>query len=329
MSKTLTVFGSARADAFLQLPPENVGKECNIDTKRCVIELAFAAKIPLNGVDVCIGGNGANVSVGTKRLGVESVLIAEIGQGTMSDFVFTELSKEIDCSKVSQTYGVKAGFGAILSYQGERTILSYYPPYRPQFPEDLPETPWAYLTSTGEDFEEYFESINAWIVKHNSRLVFNPGGRQIAKGKEWLQKYLSLTELLLVNREEGEEIVGMSASAGKEKELIQSIVALGCKQVVITDGGVGAFAWDGKTYMKIGSLPYNAIERTGAGDAFSTGCLAALTQGKSLAEGLMWGTCNSTSVILKIGPQAGLLKTEELQPWFDIAQKSNIKVEAF
>jgi sugar/nucleoside kinase (ribokinase family) len=325
----LTIFGSARADAFLSIPEGKVTKECNLDTKRCVIELSYAAKIPLDGVIFCVGGNGANVAVGTHRLKVESTLVAEVGEGIMADYVMRELGKEISLERISQTNGVPAGFGAVLSYQGERTIMSYYPPERPAVPSDLVGSEWAYLTSTGEDFEEYFEQIYDWIIKNNVKLAFNPGGRQIAKGKEWLGKYLAVTELLLVNREEAEEIVGMNGTAGKEKELLDAVFHLGCKRVVVTDGGVGAFAWDGKDYLKIGIIPRDAVERTGAGDAFSTGCLSALIQGENLEVGMMWGTCNSTSVILKVGPEDGLLNMEGINKWMEEANNANVKVDKF
>src|SRR5260221_5405438 len=194
----LTIFGSARVDAFLELPDERANQVCDIDHKNCFIQLSYSAKIPLKRTSYLVGGNGANVSVGTKRLGIDNYLIAEVGSGVMSDFAKNELEKEIDMTYVTQTEGVAEGFGAVIVYQGERTILSYYPPSRPPFPPDLPDSEWAYLTSIGDNFEEFYDDVYTWLMKSNAKLVFNPGGRQIKKGKEWLSQFLQKCELLMV-----------------------------------------------------------------------------------------------------------------------------------
>src|SRR3989344_2065052 len=141
----LTVFGSARIDAFLELPEHLAEQFCKIDTKECFIELSYASKLPLNNVSFLVGGNGANVAVGSKRLGVESTLVAELGHGPISNMAKGELEKEIKTDYVTQSEGLNQGFGAVIVYQGERTILSYYSTGRPPFPEGLDASEWSYL----------------------------------------------------------------------------------------------------------------------------------------------------------------------------------------
>lgn len=309
----LLIFGAAHQDVFITLDENQVDTHCNLDDKRCVIELSYGGKIPVKNLEFTVGGNGANVSIGTTRLGVDSVLTTEVGRSVLSDSLVAMLQKDIDTSFVTQTEGVSAGLGTIISYQGERTILSYYPQHEEEVPENI-TSEWAYLTSTGEIFENYYEKICEFLKEHNIRLIFNPGGRQIAKGLDWLKKYLEITDLLIVNREEAEKISGFSSSFGKEKELINKIKELGAKLVIITDARAGAFAFDGQRYLKCG-IPENSpvIERTGAGDAFSTGVIAALLKDKSLSEGLIWGTLNSTSVVQYVGAIKGLLTEEGLE----------------
>lgn len=329
MSK-LTIFGSSRMDSYLDLPEEKAETVCDIDTEKCFLELSYSSKIPLEGVQFLIGGNGANVAVGTKRFGVESTLVSELGVGIMADSVKKTLEDEgVEMTHVTQSPEITQGFGAIIRYRGERTILSYYSPHRPPFPANLEKTDWAYLTSVGDKFEEFYEDIRKWLTGGGMKLAFNPGGRQISKGKEWMGKYLALTEILIVNREEGEGISGFTGSHNKEKDLIKAITAIGPKMVIITDGMNGTFAYDGKDFLKIGILPIAAKERTGAGDAFSTGILAALTSGKTLADGMLWGTLNSTSVIGYVGPQKGLIYAKDLPVWEARAKKDNISVTSF
>ena len=324
----LIVFGCARIDAFLTLPDGKADTFCELDTKKCVLQLSYASKIPMKSVDFRLGGNGANVAVGTKRMGVKSLLAAEVGSGVMGDYAKRELvAQDVDVTYVTQTPEVPAGFGAIITYQGERTILSYYPPSEPPFPNDICEAQWAYLTSVGETFEKYYEKILTWLESCHPKVAFNPGGRQIAKGRDWLDPYLKKTEILLANREECQEIADFGDSFGKEKELIQSLVALGPKKVVLTDGRNGSYGFDGEKYYHLGILPVDAISRTGAGDATSTGIIAATIEGKSLSEAMMWGMLNSTSVIGYIGPQPGLLYERDIPVWIERAESAGIKVE--
>ena len=325
----LVVFGSARIDAFMELPAELADQYCRLDTQDCFIELSYASKLPLNNVNFLVGGSGANVAVGSKRLGVDSTLIAELGCGPLADYAKRELENQINMNFVTQTEGVNQGFGAVIVYQGERTILSYYAPERPPFPANLEVAEWAYLTSVGEQFEDYYEDVYNWLETHKARLAFNPGGRQIKKGIDWLSRYLKRTELLLVNREEAETMVKMSKTEGREKELLDALNKLGPKIPVVTDGRDGSFAKDNGKYMRVGILPIDSIERTGAGDSYSTGCLSALIKRKSLKEALTWGTINAGSVIGYIGPEDGLLKEDQLPKWLDMAKSSELKVEEF
>lgn len=326
----LIVFGSARMDGFLSLPDEKAHTYCRLDDKKCVLELTYATKVPLRQVKFLLGGNGANVAVGTKRMGIDSVLAAEIGTGIMGDATKAELEKqEIDMSLITQSPEVPAGFGAVINYQGERTILSYYPPQEPPFPDNADAPEWVYLTSIGEQFENYYEKVHQFVVDKKPKLAFNPGGRQISKGRDWMRKYLQITDVLIANREESEEIAGENHTFGREKELINKLLEMGASKVVVTDGRNGSFAFDGEKFYKLGILPVDAIERTGAGDAFSAGFLSALIKGKPMQEAILWGTLNSTSVIGFVGPEDGLLHERDIDVWMSRAESAGIKPEEY
>ena len=326
MSK-LIVFGSARMDAFMDLPDSKADQLCSIDEKNCFIQLSYAAKISMDNVEFKVGGNGANVAVGTKRLGVDSSLVAELGEGPLADYVQNTLGKEIDMNYVTQTSGINQGFGAVIVYQGERTILSYYSPKQPPFPDNIDSYSWAYLTSVGDKFDEFYEKVYEWLSKNDTKLVFNPGGRQINKGREWLGKYIARSELVISNREETEKIVGMTNTFGKEKDLIDAYSAMGPKVVILTDGMNGSFTKSDGNYYKCSIFPSDSIERTGAGDAFSSGVLASYINGKSLEEAMVVGTVNSASVVGFVGPEDGLLDQNSLTEWLERAKSSGVTVE--
>ena len=98
------------------------------------------------------------------------------------------------------------------------------------------------------------------------------------------------------------------------KELLTQLKKLGPKIVVITDGKNGSYALDEKGKMlKQDCVQCKVVEKTGAGDSYTTGFLAAILQELPIKTAMAWGTLNAASVIGQIGAQAGLLRKEEME----------------
>ncbi|MDP2650436.1 MAG: carbohydrate kinase family protein, partial [bacterium] len=90
---------------------------------------------------------------------------------------------------------------------------------------------------------------------------------------------------------------------------------------VITDGPNGAYASDGTGYWKMPMYPDPAppVDRTGAGDSFSSTVAAMLAEGLPLLEALRHGPINSMNVVQHIGAQKGLLTREEIEKLLETA----------
>ena len=95
-----------------------------------------------------------------------------------------------------------------------------------------------------------------------------------------------------------------------EKFLAEKLNNLGANIVVITDGSRGAWSFNGKEFLHIDAKKEKVADSLGAGDAFSSGFIAAHLKEKDLEECLRWGIENSTSVIQHYGAIEGLLKGE-------------------
>ena len=59
--------------------------------------------------------------------------------------------------------------------------------------------------------------------------------------------------------------------------------------------------------------PAPPVDRTGAGDSFSSTFVAALALGNDIPTALSWGPINSMNVVQYIGAQAGLLTRDKLE----------------
>ena len=81
-------------------------------------------------------------------------------------------------TKYIETNKNQNGFGVVINYQEERTILSYYPDALCCFPEDQElETDWVYFTSMGMNYEIFTNrpSIGQLPTKPKLPLIPEPG----------------------------------------------------------------------------------------------------------------------------------------------------------
>ncbi len=320
--------GDASIDVFVT--PTESETLCRVDTKECLICFSYGDKIPVSNLEISIGGNAANNATGTKRLGINSAVVLTLGDDDIGSKIIEKLKGEgVDTTYVIQQPSTNSNYSTIVSYSGERTILSYKAPRSYEFPVKLPITPWVYLTSMADSFRPFYNHLVGWLKKNpDIKLVFNPGSRQLRAGVDSLKDVLARSHIVYVNKKEAETLTGMKESQDM-KELLKALSALGPKVPIITNSSNGSFAYDGTKFVKAGILPVDAYERTGAGDAFGSGCLSALVKEKSLEEALLWGTLNSASVIGYIGSQRGLLKESEMAEWLERAKSSKVEVGEF
>ena len=126
-------------------------------------------------------------------------------------------------------------------------------------------------------------------------------------------KILEKCEVIFSNLEEAKRILEISESEiVNERDLLSRIHLLGPKTVVITDGANGSYVSDGNRNLKIGIFPTKLVEKTGAGDAYASGFMAAIISRMPLEEAMTWGAINAASVIVETGTQNGLLTKEQL-----------------
>jgi sugar/nucleoside kinase (ribokinase family) len=168
-----------------------------------------------------------------------------------------------------------------------------------------------HLSELGAEYSSIFEKIMSEKKKHNFFLSFNPGAVQIDEKASILFDILKVTDLLFVNKLEARIIC--NAMQAEIPELLDSLSKKIAGHVIITDGKEGAYAYDRRMKYHAPMFPGERVEATGAGDAFSSGVLAALIQKKSLQDALAWGSIDAASAVQFLGPTEGLLTTKGLE----------------
>lgn len=304
--------GDTTEDIFLGL--HDASLQCDIDGGSCKLCLDYADKIAVESKTVVPAvGNAANHAIGIARLGLQAGVYTVVGnddQGKKAKEVFEQ--NHVDSSYLSFDEKRGTNLSIVINFRTERTILVYHEPRTYQLP-DISPTKWIYLTSaSGSGVKDLHAQTLEFLDKHpETKLAFNPGTHQIHLGKDELMPVLKKTNLLFVNREEAAQV--LENETRDIKTLAQGFHDMGIATVVITDGPDGAYASDSRQIYHLDIYPGEVVERTGAGDAFGSGMLAALVHKQTLVEAMRWGNANSTSVVQYIGAREGLLERPAIE----------------
>jgi sugar/nucleoside kinase (ribokinase family) len=312
--------GDIVIDAFIKL--KDAEELINHGTLELCVR--FGDKVPYESVTVIPAvGNSPNAVVSSARLGLNSAIITHIGDDKHGKDCLESLKKE----KVITDYVVTekdkiTNYHYVLWYNVDRTILIKHTKFDYEFPK-IKEANWVYLSSMAENSLEYHDEILKYLQSYpNTKLAFQPGTFQIKFGTDALKNIYQRTEIFFCNVEEAEIILKI-----KSKDIItlsKGIQALGPKIVVISDGPKGAYLYLNNELWHIPIYPDIAppLDRTGAGDAFSSTFVAALALGKTPLEAFTWGPINSMAVVQEVGAQKGLLTKEKLEEYLKNAPKN-------
>jgi sugar/nucleoside kinase (ribokinase family) len=274
------------------------------------------SKILVEKFETAVAGNAVNVALGAARLGVKTSIYTEMGDDQNGHLILDTLKKAgINTKAVVLNQGLLTNVHPIVVYSADRTIFSYHEKFEYEVGRGWPKTRWIYYTSLAENFPKFQVELVKYAKENNIGFAMNPGTIQMKKGVEALRNALEITDVLFVNREEALSLTGAPADV-TVSELHNALHKLGPKLSVITDGKNGATAKEntGKFEQRtiFDEVDKPILDRTGAGDAFSSGFMAAIIHGKSLREALLWGAANSSHVIRQIGASKGLLTKKEM-----------------
>ena len=310
--------GDITTEPFIRI--DDAESTCDAQGEHCKLILRFGDKVPYESVEVCRAvGNSANAAVSAARLGLNSGLLAyigndEIGRGNIeqlkSDNVHTDMMVTVP--------DMKSNYHYVLWHVPERTILVNHQMYPYKLDAAMPAPKWMYLSSLASNSAEYHDEIAAYLEAHKEvKLIYQPGTFQMKLGIERTKTIYQHTEVFVCNFEEAQRILATEET--DFKKLMDMIHALGPKIVSITDGIKGAYAReeDGTSwYMPIyPNSPSGPLERTGAGDAFTSTFAVALSLGKPVSEAITWGPVNSMSVTEHVGAQKGLLTQAQIMEY--------------
>lgn len=295
--------GAAVQDVFLQGKIFNPHRE----DEGMVEQFMLGSKNNIDNIYFSTGGGATNAAVTFARQGFKSGFMGSIGQDVAGKAVLEELHHErVNTALVNHSDKVNTGYSVLLlSSNGERTILTYRGASvdLDLHPRNLKEAKpdWFYISSLSGDFDS-LKTLVKYARKHNIKVAVNPGKGELKQGHAF-KELLPDIAVLSVNKEEAEMLFRGDNTQDLVRHAVRHIPI-----VIVTDGPRGSVASDGKKLYKAGMYDdVPVVDRTGAGDAFSSGFVAQIAAGRPLEEAVVFASANSTSVVSKLGAKAGIL----------------------
>lgn len=307
--------GDVVTDAFIKLLDDRA--EVTHTDEGSILSMPFGTKIPFDHTEVLNAvGNAANAAVNFAKLGLNCGLVSNVGGDSAGrDIIHTLDSADVDTRFVHINPKKKSNYHFVLWYKEERTILIKHELYNYKWPHlrqhEMPK--WVYFSSLSKDALEYHDELIESLERHPEiKLAFQPGTFQLEAGVERMKHVYKRSELVAVNREEAVYITG--GNYDDLHDLFNRIHELGPKIVLISDGPSGSYASDGENRFKMPIYPdpQPPVERTGAGDAFTSTFVAAIIKGNTVDGALQWAPISSMNVVQHVGAQAGLLGEKQL-----------------
>ena len=246
------------------------------------------------------GGKGLNVAIGTRRLGAEVNVLLGIGADAAGDELLRLLQKEGISAAHVWRLAPQSGYGAgLIAADGQNVIAVYPGPNLLLNAEHVSQAASA-IAAAHLVYGQLETSLSA--VAAAFRSARHAGVRTVLNPSPWQPLPASVlddTDVLVVNEVEARELLALTVPL--PGSLVDCIALLSAgldtlwlrwsgSLLVVTLGSLGsvAFERDGVAHQAP-AFHIEAVDSTGAGDAFASGLCMALCSGAPLAMALHYG----------------------------------------
>jgi len=316
MTKIICI-GSACKDVFFPTAEGRIVETPDELLSQRKIEFELGAKYRIEERYEALGGCATNVAVGLARLGVEVSCYAHIGNDQIADWIIAELGKNgVGVELVTKEAELTSDMSAIIvdKASGERVIFSNQKANARLeiIPKKINSAEWIFIGDLHGDWQGKLDLIFKVAEENKIKLAYNPRQSNIHEDVQKIKEKITRTNVLFLNKDEALEILSQinnfsAVELEDENFLLQELKKLGAEIVIITDGVRGAWVSDNSETFFVPGRKVNAVDSTGAGDAFASGFFGAQLKEKTLKECLDWGIANSSNSVQFYGATRGLL----------------------
>ncbi|MBR6301327.1 carbohydrate kinase family protein [bacterium] len=333
MNDIITI-GSATMDVFVECDDANIVSVSSKDKKSDFMSYRYGSKIEISNFASNVGGGGVNTATNFANLGYKTGAIFKVGDDIYSQGIFEFFkSTNVDLSSAVQDPKDSTGFSIILtSFEGDRTVLAHRGANAHLRKSDIDfeaikNAKFIYVAPLNGESNRILDDIVYFAGEHGVYVCVNAGSTGIKKGFNYLKKILDFAQIVVMNKEEAFLATGITLRPDtREEKFSQNLIHPDLKAIfkklkvadyqviVVTDGGNGAYAYDGKRYYYCPCFDGPVTSTLGAGDAFaSTFCASLQRYNKDIEKALIAASVNSAGVVSEFGATQGLLTFDEIE----------------
>ena len=330
----VVTIGSATKDAFIETDGANIVSVAKKDKNSAFMAYPYGSKIEINNFNIAIGGGAVNTACNFAGLGMKTATIVKVGEDSTGKDIVKMLEKRgISTDAVVFDEDENTGFSVILlSFQGDRTVLAHRGPNATISKKDIDfdlikNSKWLYIAPLNGESTEVLDKIADFAEENDVNMAINVGTSSIKRGEKYLDKILKTAEVVVMNSEEASMLTKIEIRPDSTTEkfseckippdiikMLKHLKSTHAKIVVITDGGNGAYAYDGKMFYQCDEFPAKVVSTLGAGDAFASTFVSVLHQSNwDIEKSLKFAAINAASVVGKFNAQDGQLSMEEIE----------------
>ncbi|MBX7546705.1 ribokinase [Streptomyces sp. NPDC004232] len=283
----LLVVGSANADLVID------------------VERRPAAGETVLGGDLAVhpGGKGANQAVAAARLGADTALLARVGDDGHGRLLLDSLrAAGVDTVGVL-VGGAPTGVALItVDPSGDNSIVVSPGANARLTPADVRAAGSLFHASrvVSAQLEIPLETV-AEVVRQlppDTRFVLNP-----SPPRPLPAQVMAACDPLIVNEHEARIVLGDACVSDEPADWAKLLLARGPRSVVVTLGAEGALVCDSSGVTRVPSVKVDAVDTTGAGDAFTAALAWKLGSGASPAEAAGYAARVGAAAVTKRGAQ--------------------------
>ena len=266
--------------------------------------------------DLGFGGKGANQAVAARLCGANVGMVAKVGSDLFGPATIKNFeSLGIDASHVRIAEGVSSGVAPIfVEPNGQNRIIVVKGANDALSPEDVDAA--APLLRTADTIVMQFE-IPLRTVYHAVRFAKENGIRCIvnpAPAQAVDFKAAGAADYFIPNETEAEFITGMPVqSIDDAKKCAEFLLLQGMRRIVITLGERGSLVAGADGVELIPAFKVQAVDTTGAGDAFIGSFAVFLGEGLPEGEALRRANLYAALSTTKVGTQKSFCRREEFE----------------
>ncbi len=248
------------------------------------------------------GGKGANTAVAAARLGADVALLGAVGDDPYGELLKRSLTESGVGTATLRTSERPTGIAYItVTPDGENSILVSPGANSSLRPEDIDLDGAEIVVLSLEIPLETVEHAVAKAAEAGVRTLLN-----LSPAAELSKKTLQWLDVLLVNEHEAAFLLGDDAE-------FSQLLDLGPKAAVVTLGAKGAAVVTSDGVTEVSSPKVEAIDTTGAGDAFAGALAASLAKGEELADAARKAVKVAAITVTRQGAQPSYPTAAELE----------------